>query len=58
MNPILLIAALALQQTPNARALTGKGPIRTGVTAILPRGKLGPDSAFAAWFTLNGNLKT
>lgn len=37
------------------RVIAGKGPIRTGVTAILPRGKLGPDSAFAAWFTLNGN---
>jgi L-aminopeptidase/D-esterase-like protein len=25
------------------------------VTAILPRGRAGADSAFAAWFTLNGN---
>ena len=33
----------------------GKGPIRTGVTAILPRGRNGSDSVFAAWFTLNGN---
>lgn len=33
----------------------GIGPVRTGVTAILPRGQAGPDSAFAAWFTLNGN---
>lgn len=33
----------------------GEGPVRTGITAILPRGKAGPDSAFAAWFTLNGN---
>ena len=33
----------------------GKGPVRTGVTAILPRGRQGPDSAFAAWFSLNGN---
>ncbi|MGQ0562172.1 MAG: DmpA family aminopeptidase [Gemmatimonadota bacterium] len=33
----------------------GSGPVRTGVTAILPRGKAGPDSAFAAWFSLNGN---
>ena len=29
--------------------------IRTGVTAILPRGRAAGDSAFAAWFTLNGN---
>jgi D-aminopeptidase len=32
----------------------GEGPVRTGVTAILPRGKgFGP--VFAAWSTLNGN---
>ena len=33
----------------------GKGPIRTGVTAIHPRGKDSNDAVFAAWFTLNGN---
>jgi D-aminopeptidase len=33
----------------------GKGPIRTGVTAIHPRGKESNDAVFAAWFTLNGN---
>ena len=33
----------------------GKGPVRTGVTAIHPRGKNSNDAAFAAWFTLNGN---
>ncbi len=33
----------------------GAGPVRTGVTAILPRGK-DPDSrVFAGWFSLNGN---
>jgi len=32
----------------------GKGPVRTGVTAILPRGpKFGP--VYANWYTLNGN---
>lgn len=29
--------------------------IRTGVTAIFPRGKTSTDSVFAAWFPLNGN---
>jgi L-aminopeptidase/D-esterase-like protein len=29
--------------------------VRTGVTAIFPRGRTGSDSVFAAWFTLNGN---
>lgn len=33
----------------------GVGPVRTGVTAILPRGKDSTDSVFAAWFTENGN---
>jgi len=33
----------------------GFGPVRTGVTAILPRGKDSRDSVFAGWFTLNGN---
>jgi L-aminopeptidase/D-esterase-like protein len=33
----------------------GKGPIRTGVTTILPRGKANSDAVMAAWSTLNGN---
>jgi D-aminopeptidase len=33
----------------------GEGPVRTGVTAIHPRGKNTNDSVFGAWFTLNGN---
>jgi L-aminopeptidase/D-esterase-like protein len=30
------------------------GPVRTGVTAVLPRGKESPDPVFGAWFSLNG----
>ena len=33
----------------------GTGPVRTGVTAILPRGKRSKDPVFAGWFSLNGN---
>jgi len=33
----------------------GVGPVRTGVTAVLPRGKNLLDPVFAGWFTLNGN---
>jgi D-aminopeptidase len=34
----------------------GKGPIRTGVTAVLPRGKDSMnDPVFAGWWSLNGN---
>jgi L-aminopeptidase/D-esterase-like protein len=38
------------------RLRQGAGPVRTGVTAILPRGKKTPlDPVFAGWFTQNGN---
>jgi len=37
------------------RLEVGKGPVRTGVTAVLPRGKNSTDPVFAGWFTLNGN---
>src|SRR5579859_7208268 len=33
----------------------GEGPVRTGVTAILPRGKASTDPVYAAWFSQNGN---
>jgi D-aminopeptidase len=33
----------------------GGGPVRTGVTAVLPRGKDSLDPVFGAWFSLNGN---
>jgi D-aminopeptidase len=33
----------------------GKGPVRTGVTAILPRGKASSEPVFAGIFALNGN---
>ena len=35
--------------------VVGKGPVRTGVTVIHPRGKANADPVFGAWFTLNGN---
>jgi len=35
--------------------VVGKGPVRTGVTAILPCGRDFRDRVFAAWSTLNGN---
>lgn len=34
--------------------IRGKGPVRTGVTAILPRGR-NNNPVFANWYTLNGN---
>jgi len=35
--------------------VVGKGPVRTGVTAVFPRGKEALNQVFAAWSTLNGN---
>ncbi|MGQ0641411.1 MAG: DmpA family aminopeptidase [Gemmatimonadaceae bacterium] len=37
------------------RLTNGRGPVRTGVTIIHPRGKTSSDPVFSAWFTLNGN---
>ena len=37
------------------RLVIGKGPVRTGVTAIFPRGKSNPHSVFAGYFAGNGN---
>jgi D-aminopeptidase len=34
---------------------TGEGPVRTGVTVILPRGGKNNDPVYAGWFSLNGN---
>ena len=39
----------------DGKLVVGKGPVRTGVTAILPRGKNAETPTYAAWFTLNGN---
>lgn len=33
----------------------GEGPVRTGVTVILPRPKFNVDPVYAGWFSLNGN---
>src|SRR5689334_1065693 len=39
----------------SGKLVVGKGPIRTGVTVVHPRGKANADPVFGAWFTLNGN---
>ncbi|MEQ9117994.1 P1 family peptidase [Fulvivirga sp.] len=38
----------------DGKLIVGEGPVRTGVTAILPRGKK-YDPVFAGWYSLNGN---
>src|SRR5262245_39677284 len=38
------------------KLVVGQGPVRTGVTAVLPRGKASiNDPVFAGWYSLNGN---
>ncbi|HEX8285059.1 MAG TPA: P1 family peptidase [Pyrinomonadaceae bacterium] len=37
------------------KLVPGRGPVRTGVTAVLPQGKEFRGRVFAAWHTLNGN---
>jgi len=39
----------------SGKLVVGKGPVRTGVTAVFPRGKDSLDPAFGGWFSLNGN---
>src|ERR1039457_4399013 len=40
----------------SGKLVVGKGPVRTGVTAVLPRGKKSiNDPVFAGWYSLNGN---
>jgi len=39
----------------SGKLVVGKGPVRTGVTAVFPRGKSNLDPVFAGWFNLNGN---
>ena len=38
----------------DGKNIRGKGPVRTGVTAILPRGR-NNNPVYANWYTLNGN---
>ncbi len=37
------------------KLVVGKGPVRTGVTALFPRGRTSSDPVFGGFFTLNGN---
>src|ERR1700689_4900208 len=60
LNAITDVAGVLVGHTTlisgSGQLQVGAGPVRTGVTAILPRG---PDSisnpVFAAWFAQNGN---
>jgi D-aminopeptidase len=59
LDAITDVAGVEVGQTTlisgSGKLVVGKGPVRTGVTVIHPRGKGNPDPVFGAWFTLNGN---
>jgi L-aminopeptidase/D-esterase-like protein len=59
LNAITDVAGVEVGHTTVIRGqgklVRGQGPVRTGVTAILPRGKDSDDNVMAAWFSLNGN---
>jgi D-aminopeptidase len=59
LDSITDVAGVEVGQTTlvsgSGKLVVGKGPVRTGVTVVHPRGKANPDPVFAAWFTLNGN---
>lgn len=58
-NAITDVAGVTVGHTTiirgDGRLVVGKGPVRTGVTGILPRGAGSTEPVFGAWFTLNGN---
>ena len=59
LNAITDVAGVEVGHTTlisgEGKLVVGQGPVRTGVTAILPRGKNGDNNVFAGWFSLNGN---
>ena len=59
LNAITDVAGVEVGMTTlipaKASLIVGKGPVRTGVTAILPAARPAMTPVYAAWFTLNGN---
>jgi D-aminopeptidase len=59
LNAITDVAGVAVGHETIVRGAgkleVGKGPVRTGVTAIFPRGRNDLTPVFAGWFNLNGN---
>jgi D-aminopeptidase len=59
LNGITDVAGVAVGHSTivsgDGKLVVGTGPVRTGVTAVLPRGKDWGEPVFAAWFSLNGN---
>src|SRR5271169_2546742 len=59
-GPLNAITDVKGVEVGHTTLISGEGPqtagvVRTGVTAVLPRGKDSNDPVFAGWFTENGN---
>src|SRR5579862_9336809 len=59
LNAITDVAGVEVGHTTiilgDGKLKVGRGPVRTGVTAIVPRGKRHASPVFAGYFSLNGN---
>jgi L-aminopeptidase/D-esterase-like protein len=59
LNAITDVAGVEVGHTTiirgDGKLIVGRGPVRTGVTAILPRGRRDASPVFAGYFSLNGN---
>ena len=60
LNAITDVGGVTVGQTTlisgEGKLVVGQGPVRTGVTAVLPRGNESiADPVFAGWWSLNGN---
>jgi L-aminopeptidase/D-esterase-like protein len=59
LNAITDVAGVQVGHTTlisgKGKLQVGKGPVRTGVTALLPRGGSSCNPCFVGWFSLNGN---
>lgn len=60
LNAITDVAGVTVGHTTlisgEGKLVVGQGPVRTGVTAVFPRGKESNDlGVFAGWWSLNGN---
>lgn len=60
LNAITDVAGVTVGHTTlisgEGKLVVGKGPVRTGVTAVFPRGKdVNDTGVFAGWWSLNGN---
>ena len=60
LNAITDVAGVTVGHTTlisgEGKLVVGQGPVRTGVTAVMPRGKdSANNSYFAGWWSLNGN---